>query len=101
MIEYIELAAKFISIRKIKKNIPIEFQLDLKEYQNNQDSNNKLIERIFNDKTIDELYLYKIKKEPEQVPLIMLNVNIFSLMIRRLYLALHYNMCHALHLQIR
>ena len=27
MIEYIELAAKFISIRKIKKNIPMEFSV--------------------------------------------------------------------------
>lgn len=50
---------------KLRKTSRWSFQLDLKEYWNNQDSNNKLIERIFNDKTIDELYLYKIKKEPE------------------------------------
>ena len=49
---------------KLRKTSRWSFQLDLKEYWNNQDSNNKLIERIFNDKTIDELYLYKIKKEP-------------------------------------
>ena len=49
---------------KLRKTSRWSFQLNLKEYWNNQDSNNKLIERIFNDKTIDELYLYKIKKEP-------------------------------------
>lgn len=50
---------------KLRKTSRWSFQLNLKEYWNNQESNNKLIEKIFKDKTIDELYLYKIKKEPE------------------------------------
>jgi len=52
----------FIKLRRIPRQ---SFQLDLQEYWDTQEQNNKLIERIFNDKTIDELYLYKIKKEPE------------------------------------
>ena len=50
---------------KLRKTSRWSFQLNLKEYWDKQESNNKLIEKIFKDKTIDELYLYKIKKEPE------------------------------------
>ena len=52
----------FVKLKKMSRWV---FQLNLKEYWDNQESNNKLLEKIFTDKTIDELYLYKIKKEPE------------------------------------
>ena len=50
----------FIKLRKVSR---IEFQLNLNEYWNNQEQNNKLIKKIFDDHIINELYLYKIQNK--------------------------------------